>query len=77
MSDIDQLFDNEVMKTAEHIMSDVSHPLNGCHKLLNSGRRLRSDDAITGKYYDTFVLYSIRLYQTVKQELGTLHLYLY
>ena len=62
MCDIDWLFDNEVMKTAEHIMSDVSHPLNGCYKLLKSGRRLRSDDIRAGRYYDTFIPYSIRLY---------------
>ena len=62
MSDIAQLFENKVMNMAESIMSDVSHPLNGCYKLLNSGRRLRSDDARMSRSYDTFVPYSITLY---------------
>lgn len=59
---LENLYQEGVLKQANKIMQDDTHPLHSCYKFLRSGRRLALPQQRTNRYKKSFVPMSILLF---------------
>ena len=62
-----ELYNRHVLKKAESIMSDSSHPLHAEFTMLPSGSRFSQPSAKTNRYKFSFVPSAISLLNSVKK----------
>ena len=65
-----EIYKPQCYKLACKIKKDSKHPLHCKYVVLKSGKRLRSAKQRTGRYGNTFVPSSIRLYNHVTKQLS-------
>ena len=55
-----------ILQKAKEIIANDNHNLNCLYELLRSGRRMRSLKCRTGRYLNSYVPYSVRLYNRME-----------
>ena len=59
---LEQECKNRIIQKTKEILANKDHTLYHCYEFMRSGKRLRSLKCRTSRYLNTYVPYSIRLY---------------